>query len=158
MANFDFPQEWAKRPWWMNLLFGFCLYMTFIYLPFDLFWKSVADDQEVWFGFLLEGWAAKATEPIHWAIYGAGAFGFWKMKSWMWPWASLYSLQVAIGMMVWSLVDDRGSPMFGLVAFGVFMIPTIALYRAKATFANKVEDVNEVEDVNTVVEPASGSS
>lgn len=152
MTNFDFPQEWAKRPWWMNLLFGFCLYMTFIYLPFDLFWKSVADDQEVWFGFLLEGWAAKATEPIHWAIYGAGAFGFWKMKSWMWPWASVYSLQVAIGMMVWSLVDDRGSMVFGLTAFGVFMIPTIALYRAKETFANLVEDANPV------VEPASDSS
>ena len=28
----------------------------------------------------LTGWWAKATEPVHWLIYGAGAYGFWKMK------------------------------------------------------------------------------
>ncbi len=140
MANVDLAAEWGKRPWWMNLIFGFCIYMTFIYLPFDLFWKPVAEDKEVWFGFLLEGWAAKATEPIHWAIYGAGAYGFWQMKSWMWPWAAVYALQVAIGMMVWSLVDDR-VPM-GLAAFAVFMIPTIALYRARLTFGNHPVDAN----------------
>ena len=64
----------------MNVLLAFCLYMTFVYLPFDLFFKPVADDEEVWFGFLLHGWAAKLTEPLHWAIYGAGAWGFWKMR------------------------------------------------------------------------------
>ncbi len=26
---YDWRKEWAKRPWWMNLMFGFCLYMTF---------------------------------------------------------------------------------------------------------------------------------
>ncbi len=151
MANVDLAAEWGKRPWWMNLIFGFCIYMTFVYLPYDLFWKSVADDQEVWFGFLLEGWAAKATEPLHWAIYGAGAYGFWQMKSWMWPWAAVYALQVAIGMMVWSLVDDRGSLPMGLAAFAVFMIPTIALYRARGTFGNLSVDEN------TVAEPAVDS-
>ena len=34
--NFDIRAEWGKRSWWMNLIFLFCLYMTFIYLPFDL--------------------------------------------------------------------------------------------------------------------------
>jgi len=66
----------TRRPWWMNLLLGFCLFMAVVYLPFDMFWKPVATDQEVWFGFLLERWAAKLTEPIHWAIYAAGAYGF----------------------------------------------------------------------------------
>jgi hypothetical protein len=120
------------RPWWMNLMLGFCVFMTCVYLPFDMFWKPVAADQEVWFGVLLEGWAAKLTEPFHWAIYAAGAYGFWKMKSWMWPWAAVYSLQVAIGMLVWSLM--RGSLLAGGVAFAVFMIPTIALYRARELF------------------------
>ena len=55
----DWRAELAKRPGWMNLLFGFCLYMTFIYLPFDLFWKAVEHDEEVWFGLTLTGWAAK---------------------------------------------------------------------------------------------------
>ena len=84
------------RPWWMNLIFLFCLYMTFIYLPFDLFVKPVALDEEVWFGFVLRGWWAKATEPLHWLIYGAGAYGFWKMARWMWPWAAVYAAQVSL--------------------------------------------------------------
>ncbi len=118
----------------MNLLFGFCLYMTFIYMPFDMFFKPIADAQEVWFGFLLQGWAAKLTEPIHWAIYAAGAYGFWKMRSWMWPWSALYAAQVALGMLIWSLLDSRGSAIFGIIAMTLLLIPTVALFRAKARF------------------------
>ena len=39
----------------MTLMFYFCAYMTVVYMPFDIFLKPVADDQEVWFGFLLTG-------------------------------------------------------------------------------------------------------
>jgi len=39
----------AGRPHWMNVLMLFCAYMTFIYMPFDLFWKPVDQDEEVWF-------------------------------------------------------------------------------------------------------------
>ena len=74
-------QDWQRRPVWMNLIFYFCLYMTFLYMPFDLFFKPVAEDEEIWFGFTLTGWWAKATEPLHWLIYGAGAYGFAKMRS-----------------------------------------------------------------------------
>lgn len=120
----------------MNLILGFCLYMTFIYMPFDLFWKSVADDEEVWFGLVIHGWAAKATEPLHWLIYAALSVGFWKMHRWMWPWAAVYVAQVAVGMLVWNLVDPRGGGwIFGLVAGGVFLIPTVALFAAKEKFA-----------------------
>ena len=35
------------RPWWMQCLLGFCLYMTFVYMPFDLFLKPVAEDEDV---------------------------------------------------------------------------------------------------------------
>ena len=62
----------ARRPGWMNALLGFCVYMTFFYMPFDFFWKPIARDQEVWFGVVLTGFAAKATEPLHWALYAAG--------------------------------------------------------------------------------------
>ena len=68
--------DFGRRPWWMNALFAFCLFMTFVYMPYDMLWKPVEKDQEVWFGYLLHGWAAKATEPLHWAIYAAGAYGF----------------------------------------------------------------------------------
>ena len=136
--NFDIRAEWAKRSWWMNLIFLFCLYMTFIYLPFDLFVKPVAVDEEVWFGFVLRGWWAKATEPLHWLIYGAGAYGFWKMAHWMWPWAAVYAAQVALGMLVWNLLDERGAGwVAGVAAAALFMLPTIALWRARPAFRQR---------------------
>ena len=127
--------ELRRRPWWMNVLWAFCLYMTFIYMPFDLFFKPVAEDEEVWFGFVLTGWAAKATEPLHWLIYGAGAYGFWKMSRWMWPWAGVYAAQVMVAMLVWNLVDARGGGWIpGLIAAAVFAVPTAALFLAKRRF------------------------
>lgn len=122
----------------MNFMFYFCVYMTFIYMPFDIFYKPVAEDEEVWFGYMLTGWWAKATAPIHWLIYGAGAYGFWRRKSWMWPWAAAYSMQVVIAMIVWNLLypEDAGLGI-GLIAGAVFMIPTVALWRAKSFFQSE---------------------
>lgn len=100
--------DWRKRSWWMNLIFYFCVYMTVVYMPFDIFYKPVAEDQEIWFGFTLTGWWAKATAPLHWLIYGLGAYGFWRMKSWMWPCAAVYAAQVVIAMFVFNLVHEYG--------------------------------------------------
>ena len=116
--------NFARRPWWMNGLMLFCAYMTVIYVPWDMFSKPVAEAQEVWFGILLSGWAAKATEPLHFLIYAAGMVGFWRMKSWMHPWASLYAGQVALGMLVWSTLDERGA---GLLAGILTALPFLAL-------------------------------
>lgn len=137
------PSSWAtkladtlsRRPWWMNLLFAFCLYMTFIYMPYDVLFKPVAQDQEVWFGIVLHGWAAKLTAPLHWAIYAAGAWGFWRMSAWMWPWAALYAAQVAIAMAVWNVIDPRGDGLLmAAVSGALFLVPTVALWRARARF------------------------
>lgn len=128
--------DWLMRPWWMNLIFYFCVYMTFLYMPFDLFWKPLAADHEIWFGFALAGWWAKATEPMHWLIYGAGAYGFWKMKSWMWPWAAVYTAQVVIAMFVWNIVNINGRGWLGgIVAAAIFAVPMVALWRARPRFA-----------------------
>jgi hypothetical protein len=125
----------TARPWWMNLLWVFCLYMACVYLPFDIFLKPVAEDREVWFGVALSGWWAKATEPIHWIVYALGAWGFWGMRRWMWPWAALYTAQIAIGMLVWNIVDPRGRGwVSGLIVAAVFAVPTIALWRARPLF------------------------
>ena len=123
------------RPFWMNGLLLFCAYMTAIYVPWDFLFKPVAEDQEVWFGILLTGWAAKATEPLHWAIYAAGTVGFWKMRAWMHPWAAVYVVQVAIGMFVWSMLDARspGWPA-GVVAATPFIVLAVALLRSRARF------------------------
>ena len=104
-------------------------------MPFDMFYKPVADDHEIWFGFTLTGWWAKATEPLHWAIYAAGAYGFWRMRSWMWPWAALYTAQVVLAMFVWNIMNVRGGGIVsGLIAGAIFTVPMIALWRAKGRF------------------------
>jgi hypothetical protein len=86
----------------------FCAYMAFVYVPWDFLWKPVSRDEEVWFGIMFTGWGAKLTEPLHWAIYAAGFYGFYRMRSWMWPWAAAYAASVAIGMLVWPLLYQHG--------------------------------------------------
>tara|TARA_B000000532_G_scaffold236055_1_gene222029 strand:+ start:132 stop:557 length:426 start_codon:yes stop_codon:yes gene_type:complete len=130
-------EDWFRRPWWMNLMFYFCVYMTIIYMPFDFFYKPVELDEEVWFGITLHGWYAKLTEPLHWIIYGLGAYGFWKMKSWMWPWASVYLLQVVIAMFFWNQLDPRGGGLVpGLISAAIFCLPLIAMVMAREKFSN----------------------
>ena len=123
------------RPWWMNLLMAFCAYMSFIYVPWDFLFKPVAEDQEVWFGVMFTGWAAKATEPLHWLIYSAGMFGFSHMRSWMHPWASVYVGQVAVGMLVWNVLDDRGQGYLGGLFMALpFLALAVALWRSRQRF------------------------
>ena len=135
-------QLFSGRPIWMNALMLFCAYMTFIYMPFDLFIKPVDQDEEVWFGYMLHGWAAKATAPLHWLIYGFGFYGFLKMKPWMHPWAALYVFQVAIGMAVWPwLYQD--APIYAGMAIGVpFVILGVFLWRAQGQFDGMVQAVS----------------
>ena len=120
----------------MNLIWLFCIYMTFIYLPYDLFFKPVAVDQEVWFGFMLTGWAAKLTAPLHWAIYAAGAYGFWKMRWWMWPLGRPLRGADRVGH---GDLEPARPPAGGLwlsvVSMPVMAVPAIALWRSKAHFA-----------------------
>ncbi len=125
------------RPAWMNALMVFSAYMAFVYVPWDFFLKPVAADEEVWFGILFRGWAAKLLEIPHWAVYAAGTYGFFYMRPWMFPWASLYVAQIAIGMVVWSaLYTDAG---FGglvasLVAAALFGALALVLWRARPLF------------------------
>ena len=45
----------SARPGWMNVLLVFSAYMAFVYVPWDLFVKPVALDEEVWFGVRFHG-------------------------------------------------------------------------------------------------------
>ena len=38
--------KFERRPFWMNVIFVFCVYMTFIYLPWDVLIKPVSEDEE----------------------------------------------------------------------------------------------------------------
>ena len=126
----------AGRPGWMNALMLFCAFMAIVYVPWDFFVKPAAVDEEVWFGLVLRGGAAKLTEPLHWAIYAAGAYGFLRMKSWMWPWAAIYVGQVAIAMLLypWIYVGGFGGFLAGVVSFAPFAFLTRALWRCQASF------------------------
>ena len=125
----------ARRPWWMNGLMLFCAYMAFIYVPWDFLSKPLAEAEEVWFGILLTGMAARLTEPLHFLIYLFGAYGFWQLKHWMHPWAALYAFQVAFGMCVWSVLDPRGSGLLaGMLVAVPFLIIATLLWREKPRF------------------------
>jgi uncharacterized protein len=124
------------RPWWMNGLMYVCLFMAVVWLPLDLFRTPLRHDQEVWFGIILRGRWAKLGELAHWAVYAAGAYGFWRMRAWMWPAAALYAGQVAFSMFVWFAVYRRGVAgsavaLLSLLPFGGL---TVLLWRARPLF------------------------
>jgi hypothetical protein len=129
----------------MNALMIFCAFMATVYVPVDFLWKPVARDEEAWLGFLLRGWAAKATEPLHWLVYAAGAYGFWRMRPWMWPWAAAYSAQLTIGMLVWNIVYLGGVRgwLLGLVCLLPFGALTAALWNARPRFTRVRSSLGE---------------
>jgi short-subunit dehydrogenase len=78
-------------------------------------------------------------------VYAAGMIGFWGMRSWMWPWASVYVAQVALGMALWPILQ-RGGPVgwiTGIVAGAVFTIPAVALWRARDRFQAPPESLRQ---------------
>ena len=125
-----------RRPWWMNALMLFCVFMAAIAIPLDFFCTPLARDQQVWFGIVFRGWFAKFGEIAHWLVYAAGAYGFWHLRTWMWPWAAAYAGQVAFSMFIWFAVH-RGGP-GGFVAALLSLIPyggiTLLLWRARPIF------------------------
>ncbi|MDG2420326.1 MAG: hypothetical protein P8N40_01335 [Gammaproteobacteria bacterium] len=126
----DLKNNLSLRPHWMNTVMFFCFYMTFIYLPWDIFVKPLADDQEVWFGILFYGWLAKLGGALHWIVYGLFAFGLWGMRSWLHPWIEIYILQVALSMLLWGAFENGGSMSWSaLVPGGFFILLAFCFYK-----------------------------
>lgn len=126
----------ARRPWWMNAMMFLCIYLAAIGLPLDFLRTPLARDDQVWFGIMFHGWAAKVAELAHLAVYAAGAYGFWHMRTWMWPWAAVYAAQVTFATVVWALVYRGGwRGLFGaVVSLAVFGLLTRMLWQARAIF------------------------
>ena len=135
----------AGRPGWMNALMFFCAFMAFVYCPWDLFVKPAAVDEEVWFGVRFHGAWAKILAVPHLVVYAGMTYGFWRMRPWMHPWAAVYWGQVAVGMLVWSLLYEEGvsSVVLGLASFAVFGALTLALWRAQPLFQAGRESLRE---------------
>ena len=119
-------------------VFLFSLFMTFVYLPYDFLLKPlfrpIEAAQEVWLGFMLRGWAAKLTEPLHWLLYGVLSYGFYARRAWAWPLAALYTLQVAAGTLIWTLLYASYGAVGNALAFavaGLFAALALAVWRAR---------------------------
>tara|TARA_Y100001970_G_scaffold158196_1_gene193491 strand:+ start:7208 stop:7630 length:423 start_codon:yes stop_codon:yes gene_type:complete len=128
-----------RRPLWMNVVFLFCVYMTFVYLPWDVFVKPIAEDEEVWFGFIFYGWMAKLGGIVHWAVYGSLTYGLWFMRPWAWSCVGLYLLQIAWSMCVWALLTD--SPNSGWASLAValmFVFLSTIFYRNRSLFNSEL--------------------
>ena len=130
----DVRAEWAKRSWWLNGIMLFSLFMVFIYTPFDVGMKPVAEDEDVWFGYMFTGWAAKIGGLVHAVVYGLLGWGLWKMRPWVWWVGSLYLTQVAVAMFLWPLFNEQGTLLTAAIAGGIFSIPAIAFWRARDQF------------------------
>lgn len=130
-------EQSAYRPWWMNALMIICAYIAFIYVPWDFIAKPIDEDHEIWLGVAFRGWAAKLTEPLHFLIYAAGAYGFWRMRPWMWPWAAVYAGTLTFTMAVWPLlyVGGIGGWALALGAVIPFGVITWALWNSRDAFA-----------------------
>ncbi|HYC55980.1 MAG TPA: SDR family oxidoreductase [Candidatus Binatia bacterium] len=128
--------HFSARPLWMNALMLFCAYQVFIYSPFDLLGKPLARDADVWLGLVLHGWAAKVGGILHLIVYALGLYGFWRMRSWMWPWASIYVWQMAFAFLVWCIAYIGGARGWGagIVSGGLFALLAMALWRARPLF------------------------
>jgi len=152
----NFRSSWQVQPWWMKGVWLFCLYMTFVYMPWDFFLKPQAQWEQVWLGFTIRGWPAKLTEPIHWAIYASGSWGFLHMRRWMWPWAAVYSVQVMIAMIIFNTIagpemgDGRGGgPIMSVIIGGFLAWLTWKLWQARELFQPDMTAESPVLEANS---------
>ncbi len=137
-------EQFAQRPWWMNALMTVCAFLAFVYVPWDFVAKPIAEDHEIWLGVPFKGWAAKLTEPLHFLIYAAGAYGFWRMTPWMWPWAAVYTATVTFGMVLWPIVYVGGPVgwLLGIVSIVPFGAVTYALWTSRETMTSPQRSVD----------------
>ena len=121
----------VPRPWWATAIACFCAATVVFLVVRDVALPEVRDT-EVWFGFEVRGFWAIATAPLHWAIFGVGAWAYWTQKPWVWPWAAGYAESIASGHLVWNLTSPNGGGGFaGLWQLALFSLPALALGFAK---------------------------
>jgi hypothetical protein len=119
----------------MTALACFCLATVLFLVPRDLFFPATRD-VEVWGGFELHGRPALLTAPLHWAIFLAGAYGFWFQRPWIVPAAAAYSFYVAGSHLVWSEASPNGHGwLAGLAQAAALSIPGVLLLRARRRMA-----------------------
>jgi hypothetical protein len=112
----------------MTVLALLCLLVLVINIPRDLFFAATRE-VEVWFGFEVTGWIAILSAPLHWLIFGVGAWAFWTGRAWVVRWAVVYLFYVALSHLVWSEAspDGRGWPIGLAQAVGISIFALLLL-------------------------------
>lgn len=121
----------GERPWWMTALAIFCLATLCFLVPRDLFFPETRD-VEVWLGFELRGRGALLTAPLHWMIFGIGAWAFWRARPWIVPAAAAYVFYVALSHLIWSEASPHGKGWrIGALQALAISLPGLLLLRAR---------------------------
>ena len=112
-----------------TLLALFCVASLVFLIYRDLFVPGPRD-VEVWLGFELTGALARATAPLHWALFAFGAWAFWKQRPWAWRAAAFYCVYVAASHVVWNFSSPAGGGLWDAVwQLVVFLAPAPLLLR-----------------------------
>jgi len=124
----------SSRPLWMTIWALICAAGLVASASADLF-LAESRSVEVWLGFETRGWVALATAPIHWAIFGVGAWAFWTQRAWIARWAAAYTFYVALSYVIWSEVNPngRGWPIGLLQAAAISTVAILLLRAARGT-------------------------
>jgi hypothetical protein len=71
----------------------------------------------------------------------------------MWPWAAVYTAQIAVGMLVWSVLELEGGRGWfgGVAAFLPFAALTYALWKARPRFQPHLATAPPKRDNNRVI-------
>ena len=119
------------RPWWATLLSLFCAVTAVFLVARDIFVPHVRET-EVWFGLEFHGWPAYVTAPVHWAIFVIAARGFWLLRPWVWPAASIYAFYIALSHLIWNVTSSSGEGwLAGFWQLGLFSVPAVILLWAR---------------------------
>jgi hypothetical protein len=114
----------------MLALSAFCAATVLFLVPQDLFFAETRD-VEVWLGFEVRGPGALLTAPIHWVVFGVGAWAFWTERPWIVPCAAAYVFTVALSHLVWSEASPNGNGWpVGLAQALAISVPGFLLLRA----------------------------
>jgi hypothetical protein len=106
-----------------------CLVALVINVTRDLFFVEMRA-VEVWLGFEVRGPLALLSAPLHWAIFGAGAWAFWTQRPWAVGAAAAYLFYAALSHLIWSEAspNGRGWPI-GLLQAAAISTVALALLR-----------------------------
>lgn len=97
----------SSRRRWEIALAVFCAGTVVFLVTRDLMLPRV-QAVEVWLGIEVHGFWARATAPLHWALFAVGAWAFARGRAWIWPASSLYAVYVGISHLIWNLQSPNG--------------------------------------------------